>query len=337
MQWRNAKKIQMMRNEILKKVLEEEHKLSGKDFEEEYNRQAWTLHHGFFATMGGFEIAVEEKYDWILSRGQRTLTEVGVKSFSRLELLPVINVESIKARSKADQLAKILVCFQAVWMVIQAVARKATGLPVTLLELNTLAHVGCAVVMYGLWWYKPQNVEEPQKTTVSDPIVALLLVGDELPFESFEPILSQQQGEFDISKSTYPPRTSNVPPRSQSQKHDEIEHGKREGLRGRFGSPSTAVRQNDVGNIRSGLPTSTHPLSGYKVIGKPGSVPYPRRPSWEEYALDFELRSGSNLVLLPGQSISGIPFQHRLGNVAAFLNKRDIQLLELMRDTEEAL
>lgn len=46
-------------------------------------------------------------------------------------------------------------------MMIQTIARKVAGLPVTLLELNTLVHIGCAIILYLLWWCKPQDVSEP--------------------------------------------------------------------------------------------------------------------------------------------------------------------------------
>jgi hypothetical protein len=45
-------------------------------------------------------------------------------------------------------------------MVTQTITRQVAGLPITLLELNTLAHVTCAVLMYFIWWKKPQNVDE---------------------------------------------------------------------------------------------------------------------------------------------------------------------------------
>ncbi|KAI5808466.1 hypothetical protein DFH27DRAFT_459108, partial [Peziza echinospora] len=54
-------------------------------------------------------------------------------------------------RSKTDWLAKAMVCLQASWIIIQCVVRKAEGLPVTLLEINTVMHVVCALLMYLLW------------------------------------------------------------------------------------------------------------------------------------------------------------------------------------------
>ncbi|KAF8534253.1 hypothetical protein BDD12DRAFT_431533 [Trichophaea hybrida] len=61
----------------------------------------------------------------------------------------------IDDKSKADQVAKLLTCFQARWMILQCSARHFQKLPITFLELNTVLHVGNAVVMYALWWEKP--------------------------------------------------------------------------------------------------------------------------------------------------------------------------------------
>ena len=58
----------------------------------------------------------------------------------------------ISDKSKANLLGKGLVCIQVVWFVIQCVARKVAGYPLVLLEINTLVHVVCALLMYVLWW-----------------------------------------------------------------------------------------------------------------------------------------------------------------------------------------
>ncbi|KAF8538670.1 hypothetical protein BDD12DRAFT_715291, partial [Trichophaea hybrida] len=46
-------------------------------------------------------------------------------------------------------------------MVVNCIARKDSELPVTLLELNVIAHVLMTVVVYSLWWYKPLAVAHP--------------------------------------------------------------------------------------------------------------------------------------------------------------------------------
>ena len=83
--------------------------------------------------------------------------------FARAELITpdILNHKDIADRSKADSLGKLLVCVQALWMVVNCIARKASGRPTTLIELNVIVHVVVAVVVYGLWWYKPLAVANP--------------------------------------------------------------------------------------------------------------------------------------------------------------------------------
>jgi len=83
--------------------------------------------------------------------------------FAKAELITpdILNDKDIADRSKADSLGKLLVCVQALWMVVNCIARKASGRPTTLIELNVIVHVVVAVVVYGLWWYKPLAVANP--------------------------------------------------------------------------------------------------------------------------------------------------------------------------------
>lgn len=67
----------------------------------------------------------------------------------------------IEDKSKADILAKSLVCMQVLWPAGQALERKIAGLPTTLLEIHTIVHVFCALLMYCLWFQKPLNVQDP--------------------------------------------------------------------------------------------------------------------------------------------------------------------------------
>jgi hypothetical protein len=48
---------------------------------------------------------------------------------------------------------------QSVWLVVQCISRVSAGLPITQLELATMALVFCALLMYTLWWDKPFGVE----------------------------------------------------------------------------------------------------------------------------------------------------------------------------------
>ena len=67
----------------------------------------------------------------------------------------------IKDRGKSDWLAKSLVLLQTSWFVTQCIARGIKHLPVTHLEIVTLAYAAMNFVIYIFWWNKPLNVNRP--------------------------------------------------------------------------------------------------------------------------------------------------------------------------------
>ena len=67
----------------------------------------------------------------------------------------------IKDRGKSDWLAKSLVLLQTSWFVMQCIARAIEHLPVTHLEIVTLAYAAMNFVIYIFWWSKPLNVNRP--------------------------------------------------------------------------------------------------------------------------------------------------------------------------------
>ena len=107
--------------------------------------------HSFFASTGGFAFDVtvyKPKFgDYrspFLSEeapNRITLTARGVAFLAHCGLLPDVAEEEIADKSKANDLAKLLVILQASWMLLQVVGRLLAKLPVTLLEINTVAHV----------------------------------------------------------------------------------------------------------------------------------------------------------------------------------------------------
>ena len=115
---------------------------------------AWTKQQAFFALSGGYTVSTSTFHP----SPQQTLTPPSLLFLARLGLLPNTPLTTISDKSKADVVAKLLVCIQAAWFLIQCVGRLAQRLPLTLLELHVLAHVGCAFVMYVLWLDKPYDV-----------------------------------------------------------------------------------------------------------------------------------------------------------------------------------
>ena len=67
----------------------------------------------------------------------------------------------IKDKGKSDWLAKFLVLLQTSWFVMQCIARAIEHLPITHLEIVTLAYAAMNFVIYIFWWNKPLNVNRP--------------------------------------------------------------------------------------------------------------------------------------------------------------------------------
>lgn len=109
----------------------------------------WTMAHSFFACTGGFAFELEGMRKAISevpgSESQKvrrlTITGRGIALLARYGRLPYVEKEEIEDKSKANDLAKATVIVQATWMLIQVIGRLAFKLPVTVLEVNTVAHV----------------------------------------------------------------------------------------------------------------------------------------------------------------------------------------------------
>ncbi|KAI0062751.1 hypothetical protein BV25DRAFT_1915879 [Artomyces pyxidatus] len=103
---------------------------------------SWTTQHGFFVIMGGFHYYDDGEPKYPLSRWA------------------VANL--------GDSLSKALAVVQTLWFIVQCIARCAQGLPITQLEVMTLAYTVITVAMYAAWWAKPQNVSCPVRVAVKD-------------------------------------------------------------------------------------------------------------------------------------------------------------------------
>ena len=135
--------------------------------------------HGFYIVMGGFHLfehrpmktsnndefklhdndiplrplAARDLYGDITNRSIKA--DIDFTSFT------VPTEEEIKDKGKSDWLAKSLVLLQTSWFVMQCIARGIKHLPVTHLEIVTLAYAAMNFVIYIFWWNKPLNVNRP--------------------------------------------------------------------------------------------------------------------------------------------------------------------------------
>ena len=146
-QWKSAKLLSsLVQNDVTGSNNFNESALKG------VRKHDWTFTHSFFASTGGFVLECspgiiekdDEELDEEHSQGfgtRHTITARGILLLARCGHLPDISLEDILDKSKASGLAKALVMLQASWILLSILGRLVARLPVTLLEVNTVAHV----------------------------------------------------------------------------------------------------------------------------------------------------------------------------------------------------
>jgi hypothetical protein len=126
--------------------------------------------HGFFCMMGGLFFDASRSSPFLPhNRTRATLSLVGVrwvigiaKKYNTPDLIPLITQSQIKDKGKTGAVQKTLAYIQCFWFGANCIARLSEGLPISLLELNTFAHVIVTFLTLYFWWNKPLDVNEPQ-------------------------------------------------------------------------------------------------------------------------------------------------------------------------------
>ena len=99
------------------------------------DRHPWTMGHGYYALMGGLAIRIPrnlpESRKFLPSDQDETrfITRHGVHLLlweleNGRDELPNLSAEEIRSKSKANGLAKALVCFQALWFIAACLTRR---------------------------------------------------------------------------------------------------------------------------------------------------------------------------------------------------------------------
>ncbi|KAF7346852.1 hypothetical protein MSAN_01824500 [Mycena sanguinolenta] len=112
-----------------------------------------SLTHGFFLSMGGF----------VSQDGRRpitTMAQLRAEPGYRYNIRETPR-DDILDKSKNDALAKGVAILQGLWFIVQIVARFTQNLPVTQLEVTTLAFAVVNLLTWVLWWHKPLDVQRP--------------------------------------------------------------------------------------------------------------------------------------------------------------------------------
>ena len=129
----------------------------------------WTMVHACYADSGGFVLKAKDYPAFPVSAKQ--LHYLVSKQYLPI---PRITREEIWDKSKADFFANLIAFLQVAWFLVQLAARGIQKLPVTLLELGTLALLTCAGSSFFFWFYKPLDVSTPIQLDIDNTIATVL-------------------------------------------------------------------------------------------------------------------------------------------------------------------
>ncbi|KAF3807803.1 hypothetical protein GCG54_00007537 [Colletotrichum gloeosporioides] len=125
----------------------------------------------FSVEMGGFQVDLDLEG---ISLGPSFMAScperlpLSPAGFLKLIDMDLLNLEkmmkhaNVTEKSKANVFQKLLIATQVIWMFIQCIARKSQGLPIILLEIHTVVHVVCALIVLLCWTSKPLDVNTPE-------------------------------------------------------------------------------------------------------------------------------------------------------------------------------
>lgn len=145
------------------------------------NYENWSMVHAFYADSGGFILQARNSKSFPITAKQ--LYYLVQKQYIQL---PSITRNEIWDKSKADRVAKTIACLQAGWLTLQVIARGLQRLPITLLELSTVALICCTAATMFFWFYKPLDVSTPTTLYMDLTIEEILIkAGDaaDVPFK----------------------------------------------------------------------------------------------------------------------------------------------------------
>jgi hypothetical protein len=133
----------------------------------------WTLAHSYFANMGGFQEYLgpdEGEASFLpITTSVMLIRCLGVMSNSNI--FP--SKCEIEDKGKADLLVKLLAVSQISWLVLSVVVRGLTRLPVSQLEVATVAFSVISVGTYVSNLWKPKDIDAPVKLRIhGTPVLA---------------------------------------------------------------------------------------------------------------------------------------------------------------------
>ncbi len=99
---------------------------------------------------------------------------------------PVLSKDEIWDKSKADLFMKIIASLQVLWLVTQVLSRAIQKLPVTPIELATLATSFYALTTLGFWIRKPLNIKTPMLLPLNITVADVVREAGEITEEPYK-------------------------------------------------------------------------------------------------------------------------------------------------------
>ncbi|KAJ7079006.1 hypothetical protein C8R44DRAFT_754723 [Mycena epipterygia] len=186
--------------------------MAARRFSKEFAEKGFpiTLTHGFFISMGGFVSHAEHPIVTI-----EQLTDNNNKYMSAIH---DVEAEDISDKSKGDAFTKGIALLQGLWFGTQCLARLHQHLPITQLEVVTLAFAVVNILIWSLWWAKPLGVDRP------------IMVGSAVELDETEPTIQPLRiwdkfvGVLTGDYSPYLPISSTSVPTFWSMNDNEATH-----------------------------------------------------------------------------------------------------------------
>lgn len=135
--------------------------------------QKWTIVHSFYAQMGGLVSPVPHGYSPITASHLTRRFKWHQEDTTHPIMHLVLGKDDILDKSKADWLLKSLAVLQVTWIIINVIVRHVTRLPISQIEIATIAFAVMAVLIYLANWWKPKDVSQPTMLQFSgrgDPV-----------------------------------------------------------------------------------------------------------------------------------------------------------------------
>ncbi|KAF2838330.1 hypothetical protein M501DRAFT_872005 [Patellaria atrata CBS 101060] len=169
-------------------------------------KTGWTIKHGFYVDMGGLKVVLAGRDVEIFKKENTDIERCddGVYLTIRLEdliflveadliPLPNIDIHDLEERSKNDIFARVVTLIQVLYFLVYSFGRLGSGLPISTLELSTLAFICCAAFIEYFWWNKPLDLRSATVITVApDKRERFVSIFSELRFNTPEQDLSEQ-------------------------------------------------------------------------------------------------------------------------------------------------